>query len=227
MDRRPQAGTTVLDVGGWRVVVTDGHTVLPDGMTHLPDDAFYGHRSALFSVVCPSSLVSIGDRAFYSNFYLTSITLPAGLTSIGESAFYYCCSLASISSVDSHALFTFPASLASIGRYAFYAGRIDFAPIMPGSSHTRVTVPATAQIGEEAFPYAATILRVPPASMRAQERLLFFYKGALAYKRCRPGLLGWLERAQIRLGAYGPDGAARQRDLEEFEGDCALAAIHA
>ena len=85
----------------------------------------------------------------------------------------------------------------------------------------------TQQIGEEAFPYAATILRVPPASMRAQERLLFFYKGALAYKRCRPGLLGWLERAQIRLGAYGPDGAARQRDLEEFEGDCALAAIHA
>ncbi|EOD18582.1 hypothetical protein EMIHUDRAFT_445111 [Emiliania huxleyi CCMP1516] len=52
-------------------------------------------------------------------------------------------------------------------------------------------------------------------------------RGSLAYKRCRPGLLGWLERAQIRLGAYGPDGAARQRDLEEFEGDCALAAIHA
>ena len=42
---------------------------------------------------------------------------------------------------------------------------------------------------------------------------------ALAYKRCRPGLVLWLERANIRLGSYGPDGAARQRDLEEFEGD--------
>ena len=43
----------------------------------------------------------------------------------------------------------------------------------------------------------------------------------LCGKRCRPGLLGWLERAQIRLDAYGPDGAARQRDREEFEGDFA------
>ena len=83
-------------------------------------------------------------------------------------------------------------------------------------------MPATAQIGEEAFPYAATILRVPPASMRAQERLLFFYKGALAYKRCRPGLLGWLERAQIRLGSYCENDAARKRDLAEFERDFAV-----
>ena len=44
----------------------------------------------------------------------------------------------------------------------------------------------------------------------------------LAYKRCRPLLYSWLERAQTRLGSYGPDGAARQRDLEEFEGDFAL-----
>ena len=41
---------------------------------------------------------------------------------------------------------------------------------------------------------------------------------ALAYKRCRPGILLWLERAQTRLGSYGPDGAARQRDREAFEG---------
>ena len=42
---------------------------------------------------------------------------------------------------------------------------------------------------------------------------------ALAYKLCRPGLVLWLERANIRLGSYGPDGAARKRDREEFEGD--------
>ena len=52
-------------------------------------------------------------------------------------------------------------------------------------------------------------------------------EGALAYKRCRPLLYGWLERAQTRLGSYGPDGAARQRDLEEFEGDFAHLALHA
>ena len=38
---------------------------------------------------------------------------------------------------------------------------------------------------------------------------------------------GWLERAQTRLGSYGPDGAARQRDREEFEGDFAHLALHA
>ena len=32
---------------------------------------------------------------------------------------------------------------------------------------------------------------------------------ALACKRCCPRLYGWLERAQTRLGSYGPDGAAR------------------
>ena len=75
------------------------------------------------------------------------------------------------------------------------------------------------------------LLRKPPvfvtdSALKLQRRWRQ-RRGSLAYKRCRPGLLGWLERAQIRLGAYGPDGAARQRDLEEFEGDCALAAIHA
>ena len=33
-------GSETLDVGGWQVVVTDGHAVLPEGMTHLPDRAF-------------------------------------------------------------------------------------------------------------------------------------------------------------------------------------------
>ena len=57
--------------------------------------------------------------------------------------------------------------------------------------------------------------------MRAFARWYGTVDLVLAYKRCRPGLLGWLERAQIRLDAYGPDGAARQRDREEFEGDFA------
>ena len=72
-------------------------------------------------------------------------------------------------------------------------------------------------IGDEAFESETTVLRLPPATMRWYEAV----DGALAYKRCRPLLYGWLERAQTRLGSYGPDGAARQRDLEEFEGDFA------
>ena len=59
--------------------------------------------------------------------------------------------------------------------------------------------------------------------MRDLQRWYEAVDGALAYKRFalehKAGLLGWLERAQIRLGSYGPDGAARKRDREEFEGD--------
>jgi len=53
----------------------------------------------------------------------------------------------------------------------------------------------------------------------AVDRTLAYKRFALEHKA---GLLGWLERAQIRLGSYGPDGAARKRDREEFEGDFAL-----
>ena len=63
--------------------------------------------------------------------------------------------------------------------------------------------------------------------MRDLQRWYEAVDGALAYKRCRPLLYGWLERAQIRLGSYGPDGAARQRDREEFEGDFADPTLHA
>ena len=52
--RAAPPGSETLDVGGWQVVVTDGHAVLPEGMTHLPDRAFR-HRTSLVSVACPRS----------------------------------------------------------------------------------------------------------------------------------------------------------------------------
>ena len=51
---------------------------------------------------------------------------------------------------------------------------------------------------------------------RARQLLLVLLHGVLAYKRFRPQFLLWLERAQHRLGAYGPGGVARQRDLQAF-----------
>ena len=81
-------------VGGWQVVVTDGHAQLPEGMTRLPDQAFHG-RTALVSVACPHSLVSIGRWAFLDCSSLTAISFPAGLTSLGYAAFHGCSSLSS------------------------------------------------------------------------------------------------------------------------------------
>mmetsp|Transcript_43190 Transcript_43190/g.139221 ORF Transcript_43190/g.139221 Transcript_43190/m.139221 type:complete len:216 (-) Transcript_43190:74-721(-) len=154
-----------------------------------------------------ASLKSIGERAFLAT-SLKSIALPESLVSIGRGAFAFCPSLTTVA---------LPAGLLSVGEDAFFRC----------SSLKRVIVPTTASIGIGAFPSTTTVLRLPPKRMRDLQRWYEAVDGALAYKRCRPLLYGWLERAQTRLGSYGPDGAARQRDLEEFEGDCALAAIHA
>mmetsp|Transcript_31766 Transcript_31766/g.93530 ORF Transcript_31766/g.93530 Transcript_31766/m.93530 type:complete len:145 (+) Transcript_31766:806-1240(+) len=63
--------------------------------------------------------------------------------------------------------------------------------------------------------YDDKVLRLSPEKLRWYETV----DAALAYKRCRPFFFGWLERAQTRLGSYGPDGAARTRDRDEFEID--------
>ena len=55
-------------------------------------------------------VTSIGDKAFYDCYQLTSVTIPNSVTSIGESAFYNCNNLTSV---------TIPNSVTSIGNGAF------------------------------------------------------------------------------------------------------------
>ena len=57
-----------------------------------------------------SSLVSIGNDAFWGNSQITSLTLPDSLTSIGTYAFYQCTGITSL---------TLPDSLTKIGENAF------------------------------------------------------------------------------------------------------------
>lgn len=83
--------------------------VLNDGVTKIPDFAFYGCTN-LTSVEIPESVVSIGAYAFKKCENLNSIALPANLTQIGESAFYGCSSLTEV---------TFPAGIEQIADYAF------------------------------------------------------------------------------------------------------------
>ena len=88
----------------------NGDVVIPQGVTSIGDDAFYGCRG-LTSITIPNSVTSIGDSAFYGCSGLTSVTIPNSVTSIGESAFYWCSGLTSV---------TIPNSVTSIGAYAFY-----------------------------------------------------------------------------------------------------------
>ena len=65
---------------------------IPDGVTTIREDAFYGCYS-LTSITIPDSVTSIGYRAFEFCRSLTSITIPDSVTSIGDRAFSGCDSL--------------------------------------------------------------------------------------------------------------------------------------
>ena len=73
---------------------------LPDTVTYIADDAFYDSddwsaktHSALREIVLPQSLKTIGERAFYHNYYLEKIDIPASVTEIGRGAFASCSNL--------------------------------------------------------------------------------------------------------------------------------------
>ena len=83
---------------------------IPDSVTSIGNDAFYGCHS-LTSITIPDSVTSIGKSAFEYCSSLTSITIPDSVTSIGSSAFRGCSSLTSV---------TIPDSVTSIGEWAFY-----------------------------------------------------------------------------------------------------------
>ncbi|EOD30598.1 hypothetical protein EMIHUDRAFT_253684 [Emiliania huxleyi CCMP1516] len=145
---------------------------------------------------------------------LSSVALPDGL----EHAFFDCSSLRRL---------TFPAhnsrlaQLQNLGYQAFGGCSSLATATLPLDADANDLDGTAEMVKLVAFCPTTTVLRLSPARMRAQERLRLLYQGVLAYKRCRPLLLGWLERAQIRLDSYGLDGAARQRDREEFESEFA------
>ena len=102
--------------------------------TSESDNRDFVYRNAIRKVELGSDVTSIGDRAFYSCYNLSSITIPDGVTSIGNEAFGGCYSLSSITipdgvtSIGNSAFgacynlssITIPDSVTSLGNYAFY-----------------------------------------------------------------------------------------------------------
>jgi hypothetical protein len=68
---------------------------IPDGVTHIGANAFYG-ASVLTNVSLPDTLLSIGGMAFYGCTQLTSIAIPNSVTTVGMSAFGDCPNISTV-----------------------------------------------------------------------------------------------------------------------------------
>ena len=113
------------------------------GTKTIADSAFRGW-SGWTSITIPSSVTSIGERAFEDCSSLTSVTFGVNsrLTSIGDDAFYGCSGLTSI---------MIPDSVISIGSSAFE----------DCSSLTSITIPGSVtSIGSLAFGYCSKLTSV-------------------------------------------------------------------
>ena len=82
---------------------------LPQGITALEDNAFYG-CSELHTLALPEGITTIANNAFYSCRNLTSITIPESVESIGSYAFIYCSQLSNVQ---------LPKELKQINAFAF------------------------------------------------------------------------------------------------------------
>ncbi|MGJ8653112.1 MAG: leucine-rich repeat domain-containing protein [Opitutaceae bacterium] len=117
-----------------------GPYIIPSSVTSIGDRAFYS--SDLTSISIPTSVTSIGGSAFYSCGNLTSLSIPGSVSSIGGSAFSYCDGLTSISIAS---------GVTSIGDDAFRSC----------DGLTSVSIPGTVtSIGDYAFYYCEGLTSV-------------------------------------------------------------------
>ena len=153
----PEAGNIIkCDVNGIYYIlntktklatVTSGETKYT-GSVSISSTVTYGDN--IYNVT------TIGEKAFYDCYELTSVTIPNSVTSIGESAFWGCSGLKSITipnsvtSIENYAFnsctklssITLSSSLKTIGDHAFYGC----------SNFYTITIPnSVTSIGEDAF----------------------------------------------------------------------------
>ena len=116
-------------------------------------------------------LTTIGDRAFYYCYSLTSVTIPDSVTTIGEAAFSWCSSLTSVTIGDSVTSIEYGAfggciNLAEFkGKFAADGGRClikdNTLIAYANASGTTYTIPdSVTTIGEGAFYYCSSLTSV-------------------------------------------------------------------
>ena len=134
-----------------------GDVVVPDGVTKIRFDAFYGCRS-ITSIKLPDSLREIGESAFGRCTNLKSIVIPSGVLRIENDAFINCPNLKTVEISDY-------SNLIELGQYAFMgctsltyikipkSVKVIKRMTFSGCENLRnATVQASTEIEDEAFP---------------------------------------------------------------------------
>ena len=150
------------------------HVTLAEGVTSIAANSFTDYIGTeatanyvrLESITLPTSLKSIGARAFKRSDYLKNVEIPAGVTSIGAEAFYQCSALESVN---------IPAGLTDVGNYAFcYCVNLTSVTFEPGltaigatgvfstcTGLASVTIPeGVTSIAESAFDHCSALATV-------------------------------------------------------------------
>ncbi len=123
---------SIIETASNKLIIGCQNTTIPSSVVGIGEGAFWG-CVGLTSITIPNSVTSIGNDVFVNCSGLTSITIPNTVTSIGQMMFCGCSSLTSI---------TIPNTVTSIGDNAF----------QECSSLTSITIPnSVTSIGNGAF----------------------------------------------------------------------------
>lgn len=72
-----------------RLVAGGAATTIPDGITTIGEEAFWGEEGN-FALTLPESVTTIESRAFHMTSGLTSVNIPSGVTHIDKETFFFC-----------------------------------------------------------------------------------------------------------------------------------------
>ena len=151
------SGSTYTTECPWFSIAREIATVIviADGVTHIGDFAFYGHRYVK-SISFGSGLQDIGMYAFSGTDLYDTLAIPEGVTRIGEYAFTDCEHLTTV---------IFPSTIREIGLTPFYDGT-SLTDIYISANPNNLTFPNGDSFNNEGYG-TSTRFHVPFAYLEA------------------------------------------------------------
>ena len=166
-----------------------GAYAIPDGVTTIYNEAFYGCES-LTGVTIPDSVTEIRDSGFHSCTSLKDVSFGNGLTEIGDDAFCNCTALTAV---------TIPDGVTVIGDHAFFNC----------TALTAVTIPDSVElIGYSAFDYCPALTDVYYPGTQAAWNAIEIGDGnepltgaTIHYNYAAPAITAQPQSANVKAGA--------------------------